>query len=81
MKIKICKYFPKIKKFHDKLNKAFPNDDIIIKPCIKMCKRCIKQPVAKMGGVKIKGKSIAKVIEKIEKLKTPDNSHLAKKKR
>lgn len=67
MKIKICKRFPKIKKFHNRLSKAFPNDKIIIKPCIKMCKLCQKQPLAKVAGVKIKGKSIGKVIEKIKK--------------
>jgi len=68
MKIKICKHFPKIKKFHKKLAKAFPNDEIIIKSCINMCKICKKQPVAKVDGVKMKGKSIEKIINKIEKL-------------
>jgi len=68
MKIKICKRFPKIKKFHKKLTKAFPNDKIIIKSCISMCKRCKKQPVAKVDRRKIKGKSIEKIIGKIEKL-------------
>jgi uncharacterized protein YuzB (UPF0349 family) len=68
MKIKICKHFPKIKKFHKKLSKTFPNDDIIIKSCISMCKRCKKQPVAKVDGLKIKGKSIGKIICKIENI-------------
>jgi len=45
-----------------------------------MCELCKKQPCAKVAGVKIKGKSIEKVIEKLEKLLTPDNRHLAKKK-
>jgi len=68
MKIKICKHFPKIKKFHKKLSKAFPNDDIIIKSCISMCKICKKLPVAKVDGVKMKEKSIKKIIKKIEKI-------------
>jgi len=68
MKIKICKRFPKIKKFHKKLTNAFPNDTITVKSCINMCKRCKKQPVAKVDGVKMKGKSIEKVIDKIKKL-------------
>ncbi len=68
MKIKICKHFSKIKKFHRKLTKAFPNDTIIIKSCINMCKRCKKLPAVKVDGVKIKGKSIGKIIHKIEKL-------------
>jgi uncharacterized protein YuzB (UPF0349 family) len=68
MKIKICKHFPKIKKFHKKLTKAFPDDSITIKSCIKMCKICKKLPVAKVDGAKMKGKSIEKVINKIEKL-------------
>ena len=68
MKIKICKHFPKSKKFHKKLSKAFPKDDIIIKSCIGMCKTCKKQAVAKVDGIKIKGKSIEKLIHKIEKL-------------
>ncbi len=68
MKIKICKRFPKVKKFHKKLTKAFPHDSITIKSCINMCKRCKELPVAKVDGVKIKGKSIKKIINKIEKL-------------
>jgi len=56
------------KKFHKKLNKAFPDDDIIVKSCINMCKRCKKQPVTKVDGVKRKGKSIEKIMNKIEKL-------------
>ena len=68
MEIKICKHFPKIKKFHKKLTKAFPDDTITIKSCINMCKRCRELPVAKVDGVKMRGKSIEKVINKIEKL-------------
>jgi hypothetical protein len=33
-----------------------------------MCKTCEKIPVAKVDGVKMKGKSIRKIIDKIEKL-------------
>jgi len=68
MKIKICKRFPKVNKFHKKLTKAFPHDDIIIKSCINMCKTCKKQPVAKVAGIKMKGKSMGKIIHKIKKL-------------
>lgn len=68
MKIKICKHFPKVKKFHKKLTKAFPDDGIIIKSCISMCKICKKVPVAKVGGVKMKEKSIGKIIKKIQKI-------------
>ena len=68
MKIKICKHFPKIKKFHKKLSKAFPDDEIIIKSCISMCKICKKRPVAKVNGVKMQGTSIGKTIGKIENL-------------
>lgn len=56
------------KKFHTKLSKAFPDDDIIIKSCINMCKTCKKLPVAKVGGVKMKGKRIRKIIGKIENI-------------
>jgi len=58
----------KIKKFHKKLSKAFPDDDIKVKSCIGMCKSCKVQPVAKVDGEKIKGKSIRKIIGKIENL-------------
>lgn len=68
MKIKICNRFLKIKKFHKKLSKAFPDDVIIIKSCINMCNTCKKQPVAKIDGTKIKGKSISKIIYKIENI-------------
>jgi len=56
------------KKFHKKITKAFPNDDIIIKSCISMCKTCKKQLVAKVDGVKMKGESIKKTIKKIQKI-------------
>ena len=68
MKIKICKHFPKIKRFYKKLSKAFPNDEIIIKSCINMCKTCKKLPVAKVNGVKMKENSIKKTIKKIQKI-------------
>ena len=66
MKIKICKHFSNIKKFRKKLTKVFPDDTVIIKSCIGMCKTCKQYPLAKVGGVKIKGKSIRKIIRKIE---------------
>ena len=33
-----------------------------------MCKTCKKQPVAKVAGIKINGKSMGKIINKIENL-------------
>ena len=68
MKIKICKHFPKTQKFYKKLTEAFPNEKIIIKSCIGMCKICKKQPVAKVDGAKMKGKSISKILNHIKKL-------------
>ncbi|MEA3433166.1 MAG: DUF1450 domain-containing protein [Campylobacterota bacterium] len=68
MKIKICKKFSKTKKFHKKLTKAFPDDDIIIKSCISMCKTCKKQAVAKVDGAKMKGRNIRKIIGKMKNL-------------
>ena len=68
MKIKICKRFPKVNKFHKKLTKAFPNDTITVKSCISICKICKNQPVTRADGVKIKGKNMGKIINKIEKL-------------
>jgi uncharacterized protein YuzB (UPF0349 family) len=56
------------KKFHKKLTKAFPDDEIIIKSCISMCKTCKKLPVAKVDGARMKGESIGKIIAKIENI-------------
>lgn len=70
MKIKLCKYTPKIKSFEKKLSQSFSNASIIVKSCIKMCNRCERQPVAKVAGQKIKGKTIEKVIAKIAQLNT-----------
>ena len=67
MKIKICKKFSNINKLEKKLAKAFPDDKIIIKSCISMCKQCKDQPVAKVGKKKKKAKSISKLIDKIDK--------------
>ena len=68
MKIQICKKFSKVNKFQKKLIKAFPDDMIIVKSCISMCKLCKKQPVAKVDGTKQKAKLISKLISKIEEL-------------
>ncbi len=66
MKIQICKKFSKVNKLHAKLANAFPDDTIIIKKCISMCKLCEKQPVAKVKGKKLKAKYISTLISKIE---------------
>ena len=68
MKIQICKKFSKAEKFQKKLTKAFPDDTVIVKSCISMCKQCKKQPVAKVDGKKQKAKGISKLISKIEEL-------------
>ncbi len=65
MKIKVCKKYSKISKFQKKLTIAFPDDTIIIKKCIDMCKVCKTQPVAKVKGKKLKAKNISKLIAKI----------------
>lgn len=66
MKIQICKKFSKINKLQKKLTTAFPNNEIIIKKCISMCKTCKTNPVAKVAGKKVKAKNISKLISKIQ---------------
>ena len=68
MKIQICKKFSKVNKLQKKLTKAFPDDKIIVKSCISMCKLCKKQPVAKVKGKKLKSQRISKLISKIDEL-------------
>ena len=68
MKIQICKKFSKVNKLQKKLAKAFPDDTVIVKSCISMCKLCNKQPVAKVDGTKQKAKRISKLISKIDGL-------------
>jgi len=68
MKIQICKKFSNANKLYKKLNKAFPDDTVMIKSCISMCKKCKKQPVAKVKGKKLKAQRIAKLIDKIDEL-------------
>jgi len=68
MKIQICKKFSKVNKLQKKLTKAFPDDTVIVKSCISMCKLCKKQPVAKVAGKKTKAKRISNLISKIEGL-------------
>ena len=65
MKIQICKKFSKANKLQKKLTKVFPDDDILIKSCIGMCKVCKKKPVAKANGKKLKAHRISKLITKI----------------
>ena len=66
MKIKICKKFSKINKLQCKLSKAFPDDTIIIKKCLNLCKFCKHQPIAKIKGKRLKAKRIFKLISKIK---------------
>ena len=68
MKIQICKKFSKVNKLQKKLTKAFPDDTVVVKSCISMCKLCKKQPVAKVDGKKQKAKRVSKLISKIEAL-------------
>jgi len=68
MKIKICKKFLNVNRLQKKLAKAFPDDKIIVKSCIDICKQCKEQPVAKVAGKKKKAKTISKLIEKIDAL-------------
>jgi len=66
MKIQICKKFSKVNKLQKKLTAAFPDDIIIIKKCISMCKLCKNQPVAKVQSKKLSTKRISTLISKIE---------------
>ena len=68
MKIQICKKFSKVNKLQKKLTKAFPDDTVMMKSGISMCKVCKHQPVAKVDGKKQKAKRISKLISKIEEL-------------
>jgi uncharacterized protein YuzB (UPF0349 family) len=66
MKIKICEKFSKINKLQKKLIEVFPDEEIIVKKCINMCKICEHKPVAKVDDKKFKASRISKLIEKIE---------------
>jgi len=68
MEIQICKKFSKVSKLQKKLTQAFPDDTVIRKSCIGMCKLCKKQPVAKVNVKKLKTQRISELISKIEKL-------------
>ena len=68
MKIQICKKFSKVNKLQKKLTKAFPDDSIVVKSCISMCKICKKQPVAKADRKKLTAQRISKLISKIDEL-------------
>ncbi len=66
MKIQLCKKFSKVHKLELKLTQAFPDETIVVKSCISMCKQCKKQPVAKVNGKKLKAQRISKLISKID---------------
>lgn len=68
MKIQICKKFSKVNKLQKKLTKTFPDESIIVKSCIGICKACKKQPVAKVDSKKLKAQRISKLISKIDGL-------------
>ena len=66
MKIKICKKYTKINTLQNKLTKAFPNDAVVVKKCLGLCKICKHQPVAEINKKKLKASRISKLIAKIE---------------
>jgi len=72
MKIKICKKFSKVNKLQTKLNKAFPEDKILIKKCLNLCKICKHQPIAKVKGKRFKAYRISELITKIQKKVRPN---------
>lgn len=63
MLIKICKNYSKKNKLVKKLTSFFPDSKVEIKSCIGMCEYCKDNPVANVGGKKIKKKSIKKFIQ------------------
>ena len=67
MKIQICKKFSKVNKLQKKLTLAFPDDSIVIKKCIDMCKTCKNTPSAKTEKKKFKAKRISTLISKLQK--------------
>jgi len=67
MKIKICKKFSKVNKLQRKLTIAFPDDSIIIKKCLNLCKICKHQPIAKVKSKRLKASRISELISKIKK--------------
>jgi hypothetical protein len=67
MKIKICKKFSKVNKLQRKLTIAFPDDTVIIKKCLNLCKICRYQPIAKSKGKRLKASRISELISKIKK--------------
>ena len=68
MKIQICKKFSKINKLQKNLTKAFPDDTVIVKSCISMCKLCKNHPAVKVNSNKYKAERISKLITKINEL-------------
>ena len=65
MFIKLCKKYPKHKKFLKKLRLAYPDSDIKIKSCIGMCKSCKTKPSAIVNGRKKKSTKISNFIESL----------------
>jgi len=68
MKIQICKKFSKVNKLQKKLTQAFPNDTVVIKKFIDMCKVCKDQPTVKVQKKEFKSKLISSLISKLKTL-------------
>jgi hypothetical protein len=66
MKIKLCKNYPKQKKFAKKLTLNFPSAKIEVRSCIGMCKHCKTKATAVIDGKKMKKKTIKKFIKALE---------------
>lgn len=65
MFIKLCKKYPKHKKFLKKLRLAYPDAEIKIKSCVGMCKSCKTGPSVIVNGKKTKSTKISRFIESI----------------
>jgi len=66
MKIKICKNYKNINKLEKKLKLAFPDEKVIIKGCIDLCKICKEKPTAQTKSRRFKAADISSLIEKIK---------------
>lgn len=66
MKIKICKKYKKLNKLGNKLHQAFPDDTVVIKGCINLCRICKNKPTAQTKSKRFKAADISSLIEKIK---------------
>lgn len=65
MKIRLCGHTRGADQLLQRLKEALPGNDIKLKPCIKQCKACRRQPYALLDKRPVQAESLEELFEQL----------------